>query len=229
MAALEDLGTGLQQSFSDVGAGVVNFVPKLFVALVIFVVGWVIGALIGRFIAQIISALKVDRALQRAQVEEVVNRAGFQLNSGKFIGKLVEWFIIIVFLIAALDVLGLSEINIFLRDTVLGYIPNVFVAAIILVIAALIAEAVGKIVVGSAKAAHLPSAHFLGGISRWAIWVFAIIAALDRLGIASELLLTLFTGMVYMLAIAGGIAFGWGGKDAAARFIERLRGDISGK
>jgi len=130
---------------------------------------------------------------------------------------------------AAFDVLGLSEINVFLRDTVLGYLPNVFVAAIILVIAALIADAVGKVVVGSAKAANLPSSHFLGGISKWSIWVFAIIAALDRLGIASELLLTLFTGMVYMFAIAGGIAFGWGGKETAERFIERLRGDISAK
>ncbi|MAZ40499.1 hypothetical protein CL654_00040 [bacterium] len=229
MAALDELGQGLQQSFTDVTGGVVEFVPKLFVALVVFIVGWIFGALIGRFVAQIINALKVDKALERARVDEVVGRAGFQLNTGKFFGKLVEWFIIIIFLIVAFDVLGLPEINVFLRETVLGYLPDVFVAAIILVIAALIADAVGKVVVGSAKAAQLPSAHFLGGVSKWAIWVFAIIAALDRLGIASELLLTLFTGLVYMLAIAGGIAFGWGGKDAAQRFIERLRGDISGK
>jgi len=229
MAVIDELGQGFYQSFTGVTGGMANFVPKLFVSLVVLIMGWALGAFFGRIVAQIINALKVDRALEKTSVNEVINRAGFQLNTGKFFGKLVEWFIIVIFLIVAFDVLGLSEINVFLRDAVLGYLPNVFVAAIVLVIAALLSEATGKLVMGSAKAARLPSAHFLGGISRWAIWVFAIIAALDRLGIASELLLTLFTGLVYMLAIAGGIAFGWGGKDTAQRFIERLRGDISGK
>jgi len=219
----------LTQSFQNLWLGVVGFVPNLIVALVIFIIGWVVAAVLGRVVSQIIKALRVDSALSSAGFEDVINRMGFSLNAGHFIGVLVKWFIIVVFLIAAFDVLGLQDINIFLRETVLGYLPNVFVAAIILVIAALISDAVGKLVVGSAKAAQLPSAHFLGGVSRWAIWIFAIIAALDRLGIASELLLTLFTGIIYMLAIAGGIAFGWGGKNAAEKFIERLRGDISGR
>ena len=225
---VNELGESLILSFSQVSGGVIALVPKIFIALVIFILGWIVGSILGRFVSQIISALKVDKAMEKLHVDTVVTRAGFHLNTGNFIGKIVEWFIVIV-LMASLEVLGLSQVNVFLQSTVLAYLPNVIVAAIILVIAALISDAVNKVVVGSARAARLPSANFLGGISKWAIWIFAIIAALDHLGIAPELLQTLFTGLVYMLTIAGGLAFGLGGKDTAARFIERLRGDISGK
>ena len=229
MPLINELETSLTSAFGSVSQTVILFMPKLLLALIIFIIGWIVGAILGRFVSQIISALRVDSAMRQAGVEDVVHRAGFKLNTGVFFGKIVEWFIIIVFLTASLEVLELTQINAFLIDTVIGYLPNVIIAALILVIAALISEAVNKIVVGSAKAARLPSAHFLGGVSKWAIWIFAIIAALGHLGIAPDLLEVLFTGLVYMLTIAGGLAFGIGGKDAAARFIERLRGDISEK
>jgi flagellar biosynthesis protein FliQ len=226
---VDDFGYQLITAFQNVGAGVVEFLPRLVVAVVIFILGWVVAYVLGRFVSQVVTALRVDRALKELHVEEVVTRAGFRLNSGHFLGKIVEWFIVIVFLVASLEVLGLSQTTMFLREVVLTYLPNVIIAAIILIFAALISNAVYKIVVGSAMAARVPSAHFLGGVSKWAIWIFALIAALQHLGIATELLGTLFTGLVYMLAIAGGLAFGLGGKEAAAHFINRLRGEISGK
>jgi hypothetical protein len=221
---LVDSLAGALQGVSDT---VLLFVPKILIALIILIIGWVAGVIVGRFVSQIISALKVDKAMERLGVDRVVTRAGFHLNTGNFVGKIVEWFVIVVFLVGAFDVLGLPQVNQFLQGTILAYLPNVIVAAVILVIAALISDGVSKLVTGSAKAAHLPSAHLLGGFSKWAIWIFAIVAALDHLGIAQELLLVFFQGLIYMLAIAGGLAFGIGGKDAAARFIERLRGDIS--
>lgn len=229
MSIVNDLGASLTSAFDSVSGTLVFFIPKLFLALVIFIFGWVVGVIIGRFIAQVISKLNVDTALEQAGVGKIIDRAGFKLNSGVFLGKIFEWFVTIIFLIASFQILGLTSINAFLLDTVLGYLPNVIVAVLILVIAALISDAVKTLVVGSAKAAKLPSAYFLGGITKWAIWIFAIIAALDHLGIASNLLETLFTGIIYMLTIAGGLAFGLGGKEEASRFIQRLRGDISEK
>ncbi|MBI4692038.1 MAG: hypothetical protein HY773_01150 [Candidatus Terrybacteria bacterium] len=156
-------------------------------------------------------------------------KAGFRLDSGAFIGGLVRWFLIIVFLIASIEVIGLSQVNAFLRDVVLAYLPNVIVAALILVVAAFVANAIQKIIVGSAKAAGVPSSQLLGGIAKWAIWLFAILAALYQLGIAGVFAQTLFTGFVAMLAIAGGLAFGLGAKEAAGRYIEKLRQDISNR
>ena len=140
---------------------------------------------------------------------------------------LVKWFIIIVFLVAALDVLNLSQVNSFLQGVVLLYLPNVIVAVLFLIIAAILAEIVKNIVVGSARAAGVTSANLAGAVAKWAIWVFAVIAALTQLGVASALIQTLFTGLVVAISLAFGLAFGLGGKDAAARAIDRVRSEVA--
>lgn len=220
-------GDVITASFQELWGGVVAFVPQLIIALVVFIVGWVIAVALGRVISHVIKSLKVDSALSTLGAEAPLTRAGLRLDSGAFIGALVRWFFILVFLFAALDVLGLSQVTEFLRSVVLTYIPQVIVAAFILVAAALLADFMRSVVVSSAKAANLPSAGFLGGVAKWAIWLFAILAALFQLGIAGIFIQTLFTAFVAMLAIAGGLAFGLGGKEAASRFLEKLRSDIS--
>ncbi len=223
---MQTWGDVLVDSFQQLWIGIISFIPKLIIALIIFIAGWIIAVALGRLVSQIIKAFKVDRALQAIGAEATLLKAGFKLDSGAFIGGLVRWFFIVVFLVASVDVLGLREVNAFLRDVVLLYLPNVIVAALILVVAAFIADVVKRIVVGSAKAAEVPSATMMGGVAKWAIWVFAILAALYQLGIAGVFAQTIFTGFVAMLAIAGGLAFGLGGKDAASQYVERLRKDI---
>src|SRR5882724_3418934 len=117
----------LSASFNNVLYGTVNFIPNFILAIIIFVIGWFLGVLVGRVIAQAIRAIKVDHALKAAGVEEVVNRAGWQLNSGEFIGALVKWFIIIVFLLAALSVMGLTSVTLFLELGLLPYLARVIV------------------------------------------------------------------------------------------------------
>ena len=221
-------GMTLQQSFNSLLYGTINFLPNLVLAIIIFVIGWFLGVLIGRVIAQAIRAIKVDHALRSAGVEEVVNRAGWTLNSGEFIGALVKWFIIIVFLLAALSVMGLTSVTIFLQLGLLPYLARVIVAVMIIAIAAVVAEVAQSVVSGSARAAGVSSAGFAGTVAKWAIWIFAILAALDQLGV-TPFVQTIFTGVVVALSIAFGLAFGLGGQEAAARFIERTRGDISGR
>jgi len=216
-------------SFQELWAGVITFIPKLLIAVIIFIVGWIIAVALSKLVSQVIRLFKVDKLFQALGAEEPLAKAGFRLDTGAFVGGLVRWFLIVVFLVAAIDVMGLSQVNIFLREVVLAYLPSVIVAALILVVAAFVADTMQKIVVGSAKAAGVPSTHLLGGITKWAIWIFAILAALYQLGIAGVFAQTLFTGFVAMLAIAGGLAFGFGGKDAAARYIEKLRRDIGGR
>lgn len=219
----------LVDSFYQIWLGVAAFVPNLIVALIIFVVGWVIAVLVGRIVAQFIDALKVDNALKSAGVGDVLDRAGFRLRSGQFIGELVKWFIIVIFLVATLDVLELTQVNIFLQDVVLFYLPQVIAASLILLIAAVIADATQKIVVGTAKAAHIESASLLGGLAKWAIWIFAILIALSQLGVADFFAQTLFTGVVIALSIGFGLAFGLGGQESAARMLDKLRKDVSHK
>ncbi len=107
-------------------AGVISFIPNLVFAVVIFIIGWVLGVIVGRLISQAVKALRVDQALVSAGVDDVVSRAGFKLDSGMFLGGLVKWFVIVLFLVASLEVLGLSQVTVFLEQVVLLYLPQVF-------------------------------------------------------------------------------------------------------
>lgn len=217
------------QSLQDVGSGFLAFIPNVFAALVIFIFGWVIGAVLGRVVSQIIKSIKVDNALRGIGVEDVLNRAGFALDSGRFLGGLIKWFVIIVFLVASLEVLELTQVTLFLQEVVLLYLPNVIAAVLILLIAAVIAEVVQNVVVGSAKAAELGSAHFLGSVAKWSIWIFALLAALSQLNVASALVQTLFTGIVVAFSLAIGLSFGLGGQDAAKSYIDKVKKEVLGK
>ena len=223
---LSDTSEILARSFNDLWVGIINFLPELVVALIIFVVGWIVGALLSRAVEQIIKAVKLDAALRSAGLEAALARAGFSLNSGRFLGELVKWFLIVVFLVAALDVLGLQQVNLFLQQVVLLYLPQVIVAVLIMLVAVVIADAMQRVVVGSAKAANIRSASFLGTLTRWAIWIFAALAALYQLGVAAPFLQTLFTGIIVALSLAFGLAFGLGGQESAARYLDFLRKEI---
>lgn len=216
----------LSQSAQNLWLGLAGFVPSLVVAIVIFIVGWLIGVGLGRVVKQVVDALRVDQALRAAGVDRLVDRAGYSLSSGWLLGTLVKWFVILVFLVAALDLLHLETVNLFLSEVVLGYLPNVIVAVLILLAAAMIANVVQQVVAGTAKAAGLVSANLLGSIARYAIWIFAVLAALGQLNVATAFVQTLFTGVVIALSLAVGLSFGLGGQQAAARYIEHIRGEI---
>jgi hypothetical protein len=226
---LNTWGEVLTLSFQNLWVGVINFVPNLVVAVVILIIGWLLGALLGRAVWQVFRSLKVDEALRRAGFEAFVRRGGMDLDSGAFVGALVKWFVIVVFLVAAFDVLGLSQVNIFLQDVVLGYLPRVIVAALVLLVGGVVGDVTGRVVATAARTASVSSAHFAGAIAKWAIWIFAILVALSQLGIAAAFSQTLFTGLVIAISLALGLSFGLGGQEAAGRFIDRLRGEMSGR
>lgn len=221
---LQTWGDVIVASLQQVWASVANFVPFLLGALLVFVIGWIIAVALGKLVEQVVRALRVDSLLAKLDFEKTLERGGWRLNSGAFVGGLVRWFLIIVFLLASVNILGLSQVSDFLTQVLL-YLPNVVVAALILIIATLVAEAVERLARGSVEAAGFRGS-LVGVVARWAIWLFAFVAALQQLGVATALLQTVVTGLVAALAIAFGLAFGMGGKDAAASFIERMRGEL---
>lgn len=213
-------------SFQNLGNGFIGFVPNFLIAVILFVLGWVIGSVVGRAVEQVINALKVDKALDSAGAGKFTHRTGMRINVAGFIAGIVKWFIIAGFLMACLSVLNLNIVNDFILKSVVGYLPKVIVAALILVIATVLADFVGKAVTASAKASSVRSANFLGTLTHYAIWISAFIIVLGQLGIAAVYMQYLFIGIVAMLSIAGGLAFGLGGKEFAARALESLRSNV---
>ncbi len=220
---IQNLLAGLAQSFQSIGYGVALFIPKLILAIALFILAWVIAGLLEKGIAAVIRQIKLDSALRAAGIGDLVARAGYQLDSGMFIGALVKWFIVIAVFVPVLSILGLNTVALFFAQFALGFLPRVIVAAFVLLIASLLAHVIGNIVTGSARAANLRSAQFLGTATKWILWIFGIIVALSQVGVATQYLQTLFTAFVGMIALAAAIAFGLGGKDAAADVIRKMR------
>ena len=205
--------------------GFVSFLPVFLGAIIVFIIGWIIAVLLGKLTAQIVRSLRIDQILEKMGFRKSLEKANLKLDSGNFFGELVRWFFIIVFLMASTDILGLSEVTIFLK-TVLLYIPQLLVAVIILLIAVLVSNFLQKLVKASVEAAGLKSANFLGIVTKWSILVFAFLAALLQLGIVPSLIQTLFTGFIAALTLGIGLSFGLGGKDIAAEFLNDMKKSV---
>lgn len=216
----------LQGPLLELWHTILAFLPNVIGAAIIFVIGMIIAVVLQRVVKQIIGFLHIDDVAQKMELQSQFERAGIQLHIGSLLGWIVKWFFIIVSLIAATDILGWKEVTDYLKQVVL-FIPNVIIAVIILLAGILLANFVQNVVRSAVEAAHLMSASFLSGLSKWAILIFSFMAALVQLQIAPDLIRVLFTGLVFMLALAGGLAFGLGGKEHASQFLNRLKKDIS--
>lgn len=218
----------LLDSLKVIWQSFISFLPTLLAALIVFIIGWLIAIFLGRVANRIIRMIKLDILLTKLGFKKALAKAKLRLDSGKFFEELIKWFFIIVFLMTAADILGLQEVTLFLK-TILFYLPNVIIAAIILLVAVIVANFMYRLVKASADTAGLASSNTVGAIVKWAILIFGFVIALTQLGIATALIQTIVIGIIAMLALAGGLAFGLGGKDQAAKFLEKLRRDFSEK
>jgi len=214
-------------SLQSLWFGFMEFIPRLVVASVFFIIGWFLGSLIAKSIEQVFSSLKIDNLLRSIGAENFFKKAGVNLNTGYFIGQVVKWFVIIVFLLPSLNLVGLSDVSSFLGNSVLGFLPQVVIAAFVLIIAAVVSEGLSKAVLATAKAMDLKAANMFATVAKYAVWGFAIIIALGKLGLGDYMNI-LFTGIIAMLALAGALAFGLGAKDSAARFISKIGEEVRG-
>ena len=217
----------IQSSLANLWGVVAFYLPAIIMAIIVFAIGWVVGAILFRVVEQIVKVLRVDDALKATGLNDAAKGAGFNLDIGRFLGTLVKWFVMIVFLVASLEILGLRQVTDYLQTVVLLYLPQVIVAVIIVIVTAIVAEVAKNLISGSARATGAHAANLAGTVAKYAIWIFGILAALNQLNVASGFVTTLFQGLVVALALAFGLAFGLGGKEAAARTIERVRSEIA--
>jgi small-conductance mechanosensitive channel len=222
-------GSVLQVSFQNLWTGVIMFIPQLIVALIIVLIGWAIGMIIDKAVTKFFEMIKFDEALKKAGFENLVKKSGLRLNSGAFIGGVIKIFVIVVFLIASFDVLGLTQVTAFLQQVVLGFLPQLIIAILILLVGAVVGDALGRIVTATSMTAGLTSSNILGKVAKWGVWVFSILVALSQMGIAGSFIQTLFTGFVVAVSLALGLSFGLGGQDAAAGVIKKISAEIEHK
>ena len=208
--------------------GFLNFVPKLVLALVVFIIGWLISEGIGKLIEEILKRLKLDKLSRSKRWSESLQKADFETSLSGFVGAICKWILIIVVLWLTVDILlpansGFSE---FLH-AIVTWLPNLVIAILIFVSTVIFANFSEKIVKVGVEGAKVGYSKLAGTITRWAIWIFGIAAILLQLGIAQQLILVLFQGIVAILVLAGGLSFGLGGKDVAAEWLKKFKNNLS--
>ena len=211
----------------DLLQGFIGFLPALVGALIIFVIGWFISSGVGRLVGDILKKIKFNQIFERGNWKNALEKADLKVDPSGFIGAIFKWVLVIVFLLASVEVLGLNQLAAFITD-VLAYLPNVLVASLIFVVAVIIADIVEKVLRAAVESAQVGQAHMVGVIVRWSIWIFAAIAILTQLGITPILWQTLFTGLVALVVVAGGLAFGLGGKEVAGQWLQDMSKKLRG-
>jgi len=222
---LQDWSLITTQALQKLWEGFIKFIPQLIGALIVFIIGWFISVWIGKFVAEILRRLKVDKIFEKTKWEQAFEKAELKLEVSEFIGAIVKWVLIIVFLLAAVEILGLGQFAGFLKSIV-AWLPNVIVAAAIFVVAVIIADFSEKLIKAIVGKMEVGYARFVGSIVKWAIWVFALLAILSQLGVAKDTINILISGFVALIVLSSAIAFGLGGKDVAREILEDLRRKI---
>lgn len=222
-------GDVFNASLQELWWGFMMFAPRLIIAIILFIIGWVLSSIVAKAFEQVFTALNIDKFFAKTGLQNLLHKGGLTLNTGYFIGQVMRWFVLILFLFPSLSLVGLDSIGDFLRYDVLIFLPRVIVAAFILIVATILSDALSRTILAGAKSMSVSSAHMLATVSRYVIWVFAFIVALEQLGVNSAYMQILFTGIIAMFAIGGAIAFGLGGKDHASRLLSKISDEMSQK
>lgn len=206
-------------SLSTMLSGFAQAVPNIIGFLLTLIIGWIVAALVAGAVASLLRAVKFNELAQRSGFSGFVQKAGIKNDAAGVIATVAKWFIRLIVLVVAFDALGLPAVSQVLQDLLL-FLPNFIVALVVLVVAGLAANALAGLVKGATAQAGLGIPDLLANIARIAVWGFGIIVAVNQLGIAATLVNTLFIGLVGALALAAGLAFGLGGRDAAAQLLQ---------
>ncbi|MBZ1356561.1 MAG: hypothetical protein KY054_02215 [Candidatus Nealsonbacteria bacterium] len=198
------------------------YLPNLILGMLILIFGWFLATGLEKLTVQVLKKMKLDDFFDKEEWKKIMEKAKIKINVSKFVGSIVKWIISIIILWIATGIFGLVIFAEFMGD-IIRYIPNVIVASLIFVVAVILADFLSKIVVVAMEKAKFEYTTMAGEIVRWSIWFFAIFAILIELRIARELILIFFSGAVALMVIAGGLAFGLGGKDIAAEVLNSVR------
>jgi len=211
----------VQEILTLVWQNIVEISPAILGGALLLILGFVIANSLKSLAVAFLKKIRLNQVLKRLGLEDILSKIDVRFDAANFFGEIVKWFFIFVFLMASSEVIGLTRFSQFL-EKVIAYFPNIFIAFLMFVVAAFIADFSQKIVVGTLEKERITYSKFLGKLTHWAIWFFALLAILYQLQITPSLILVIFIGMVAAASIAIGIAFGLGGKDLATRILKEL-------
>ena len=217
---VSDWGDAMMASLTGAMALFFAAIPKIIGFAIILIVGWFVASLVARAVGHILRAIHFNSLARRSGISDFVQRMGLETDASGFVAEIVKWFIRLITLVVAFDALGLPAVSDVLRQLLL-WLPNLVVAIVVLVIGGIAANALASVVRGSTSEAGFSNPDMLAKVARVAVWAFAIVVAVNQLGIAQTLVNTLFMAVVGAAALALGLAFGLGGRETAGEVVRK--------
>lgn len=196
------------------------FLPDLFAAIVILFVGWVACNIAKRLAVRVLRMSRFDVLAERSGIDQALKRGGVQQSTAEILGVLVFWFLFLIVIVATLDTLGLPGVS-ETMNTIFLYIPRIVAALVVLILGLYLANFIQTVTRTSCANAGLQQADTIGRVTYYATVVFVVAAILQILEIAGEIVLWAFVSVFGAICVALAIAFGLGGRDLAARYLEK--------
>jgi hypothetical protein len=215
---IDDWGEAFMTSLAGALAILLAAIPKIIGFLIILLIGWFIANLLGKAVAALLRMVRFNQLAQRSGFSDFVTQMGVRTDPAGVLAEVVRWFVRLIVLVVAFDALGLPAVSQVLQQLLL-WLPNLVVALVILVIGGLAANTLADLVRGATARAGFSNPNLLSAIARVAVWAFAIVVAVNQIGVAQTLVNTLFFGLVGALALALGLSFGLGGRETAAEIV----------
>lgn len=195
--------------------------PDFVWALIIIIFGWIISNRIKALSVRVFDKFRLNQILKSLGWESFFDRFDAKMNISKFFGILIEIYFFLLFLIISFEVLNLDTAGKIIEGVV-EYYPNIFISMIIFIATIYITDFSKKIVVGSLEKEKITYSNFLGDIIASGTWILAVLAILYQLQIVQTLVLAIFIGVIALLVISLGLAFGIGGIDMAKKILEDI-------
>ena len=199
---------------------------RFLIAVLVVLLGWLVSGGMGQLVVNLLNRIHLNKTLKRMGWEEALEKAEIRFNVSSFFGEIIKWFFVIAFLMIACEIVGLKGFSSFLGE-VLTYLPNIIIAALIFIVAVFLADFSYRIVIASAEKAKVSYSKLMGAGVRWAIWIFAVLAILLQVGVTPDIIKAIVYGLIAMISLSLGLAFGLGGKDLAAEILKDLKEKIS--
>lgn len=213
-----DLGDTLATSFNQVVNDIVTALPAVMGALVILLIGWIIAKVASGIVSRLLDRGSVDKTFAE-RGSEVYGKRATSMKPSKLAGTIIFWVILVIFLMAAANFLGWPQVSQLLNDFV-AWLPNLIVAVIILIAAPIVGRIVRSAVEAGSAQMGMSSGSSLGRVAEIGVIAFAVLIAINQVGIAADLVNILFIGLVAALALGFGLAFGLGGREVAGQVTQ---------
>jgi small-conductance mechanosensitive channel len=209
---------GLVGAMGAVWAKVAVFIPNLIVAMVLVLLGFVLAKLLDTLLSKVLAKIGLDRLMAGTGLTKLLARVGIQVPVSTLIGKIIYWFVLLVFLVSAVDQLGLERVSATL-DVLALYVPKVFGAALILLAGVLAAQLLSGLVRGAAEGVGLEYANGLARIAQWLIIVISLSVAIGQLEVKTELLNSVIAIVLISVGAAVALALGLGSRQIAGQIL----------